>query len=170
MKLNDLPQVAIILVLVGVFFAIGIVVLGTIQTNNVGVTLNTVTNESITMPQLANGTVTLAHGYLVSITSVKNSTGSAYSSTNYTISNSVNGVVKFVNNQSAACYGGTSCRITYTYNTYGETPASVSLTNTIEALGEIPNNWLILIVVIIVASIVIGVVVSNLGNVGTGRV
>src|SRR5512133_145229 len=42
------------------------------------------------------------------------------------------------------------------------TAANTAVGNTITALSEIPNNWLLLIAVIVAAAIVIGIVISNL--------
>jgi formate/nitrite transporter FocA (FNT family) len=47
--------------------------------------------------------------------------------------------------------------------------ANAAVYKTIVAVSEIPNNWLLLIAVIVAAAIVIGIVISNLGGT-TGRV
>ena len=47
--------------------------------------------------------------------------------------------------------------------------ADTAINATITAVGEIPNNWLLLIAVIVAAAIVIGIVVSNLGGATGGR-
>jgi hypothetical protein len=47
--------------------------------------------------------------------------------------------------------------------------ANSAVTKTITAVSEIPNNWLLLIAVIVAAAIVIGIVISNLGGSTTGR-
>ena len=167
-ELNDLPNVALYFLLAGVFFVIAIVILGSVQTTSVGVTTNTVDNESFTFPVL-NGTITTSHTYLVAISAVYNSSNATFPAANYTISDATNGVIKFLDN-TTVCKTGATCKVTYTYNTYNETEASVSLTNTINALAEIPNNWLLLIAVIVAAAIVIGIVISNLGGVRGGRV
>lgn len=49
------------------------------------------------------------------------------------------------------------------------TAANTSITNVIAAMGEIPNNWLTIIAVIIAAAVLVGLVVSNLGK-DIGRV
>lgn len=168
-SLDDIPNVALVFLLAGMFFVIAIVILSSIQTNSVGVTLNTVVNETFTFPA-NNGTVTLAHGYLVTITSVKNSTGTTYAAANYTVVDATAGTVRFLTNTTVGFPTGSTQRISYTYNTYGETPASVTLTDTITAMSEIPSNWFLLIAVILAASVVIGVVLSNLGGMANGRV
>ena len=48
--------------------------------------------------------------------------------------------------------------------------ANSAVTKTITAVSEIPNNWLLLIAVIVAAAIVIGIVISNLGGQNGGRV
>ena len=40
--------------------------------------------------------------------------------------------------------------------------AGTAVNNTITAVSEVPNNWLVLIAVIVAAAIVIGIVVSSL--------
>lgn len=47
--------------------------------------------------------------------------------------------------------------------------ANTSVGNTITAVSEIPNNWLLLIAVVVAAAIVIGIVISNLGGAGGMR-
>ena len=47
--------------------------------------------------------------------------------------------------------------------------ANAAVTKTITAVSEIPNNWLLLIAVIVAAAIVIGIVISNLGGSKGGR-
>ena len=95
--LGDLKNVALALLLTGVFFAIGLVVL---------VTMNTNINTS---------------------TGLLNSTGGYSGNTN-----------------------------ALNINT--------TLTKQVTALTEIPNNWLVLLAVIVAASVVIGIVVTSLGG------
>jgi len=47
--------------------------------------------------------------------------------------------------------------------------AGLAVNKTITAVSEIPNNWLLLIAVIVAAAIVIGIVISNLGGATGGR-
>jgi hypothetical protein len=47
--------------------------------------------------------------------------------------------------------------------------AQGAVNKTITAVSEIPNNWLLLVAVIVAASIVIGIVISNLGGASSGR-
>lgn len=48
--------------------------------------------------------------------------------------------------------------------------ANYAVQKTITAVSEIPNNWLLLVAVIIAAAVVIGIVMSSLGKGETGRV
>jgi uncharacterized membrane protein len=48
--------------------------------------------------------------------------------------------------------------------------ANTAVGKTITAVSEIPNNWLLLIAVIVAAAIVIGIVISNLGGESMRRV
>ncbi len=51
----------------------------------------------------------------------------------------------------------------------GSASADTAVNNTILAVSEIPNNWLLLIAVVVAAAIVIGIVISNLGGAGGMR-
>ena len=44
--------------------------------------------------------------------------------------------------------------------------ANTAVGNTVTALSEIPNNWLLLIAVIVAAAVVIGIVISSLRTQG----
>ena len=87
--LSDLPQVALVFLLIGVFFAVALVILASLQANTT-VNANSAANQAVT--------------------------------------------------------------------------------KTITAVSEIPNNWLLLIAVIVAAAVVIGIVISNLGGQSSGRV
>jgi uncharacterized membrane protein len=88
-SLSDLPQVALVFLLIGVFFAVALVILASLQSNT-------------------------------------------------TVSSNSN--------------------------------ANAAVAATITAVSEIPNNWLLLIAVIVAAAVVIGIVISNLGGQSDGRV
>jgi hypothetical protein len=159
MDFKDLPNVAFVFLLVGVFFALGIVILSSFQTNVVS--SNTITNESFTMPSV-NGTIVLGHYKVTTISGVANSTGSVYPAANYSITTYDNSTVQFLENASV-CKTGATCRVSYVYNTY-DTAVPMTIQKTITAMSEIPNNWLLLIAVVLAATVIIGVVVANLGK------
>ncbi len=168
-SLNDLPKLAFILLLAGIFFAIALVIMGTFKTQTYD-TGNVVTSEAFVVPlsnTSVNGSVTLANANMESFTSVTNGSVTLPAA-NYSISLST-GVLTIVyqNNHSttALCRNGTTCYASYVY-TDRTTSGSASVDSTITALSEIPNNWLALLVVVLVASILVGIVVQNLGNVG----
>jgi uncharacterized membrane protein len=50
----------------------------------------------------------------------------------------------------------------------GSNSAQTAVNNTITAVSEIPNNWLLLVAIVVAAALVIGIVVANLGG-GMGR-
>lgn len=164
-SLNDLPNISLMLLLAGVFFVVGIIILSSFQSTQV--TSVTVTNENITIPAAINGTFTLAHYRLVSITNITNSSGAVWGAGNYSVVNLENSTVKVLAN-STPCAFGTACKINYVYQNY-DTSIPISIQNTISALSEIPSNWLVLIATVVAASIVIGIVITNLGgSVGRG--
>ncbi len=87
-QLGDLPQVALVFLLIGVFFAVALVILASLQSNATVVASNS---------------------------------------------------------------------------------AQSAINKTITAVSEIPNNWLLLIAIVVAASLVIGIVVANLGGGMGGR-
>ena len=166
-SLNDLPKVAFILLLAGIFFAIALVIMGTFktQTYDTGVV---VTSEAFVVPlsnSTINGSVTLGNANMESFTSVTNGSVTLPAA-NYSVTLSTGVLtIVYVNNASVLCGNGTTCYASYVY-TDTTTSGSTAVDATITALGEIPNNWLALLVVVLVASILVGIVVQNLGNVG----
>lgn len=169
--LNDLPKITLIFLIVGIMFALSLVVLNSLRENAVGVTTVSVVNESFTMAN--NTAIQLSHTYLVAIQYVVNATAIIYPAVNYSILDSRAGTIKFVENLTT-CKTGATCRVTYTYETFDETEASVALESSMDAVSEIPNNWLGLIAVIIAATIIIGIVIGALysgviGNFGGRR-
>jgi hypothetical protein len=50
----------------------------------------------------------------------------------------------------------------------GNAEANSAIAATITAVAEIPNNWLLIIALVVAAAIVIGVVVTNLGGLNAG--
>ena len=161
MNIKDMPPIAITLLLTGVFFIIALVVLGAMQTATV---TSTTTSEEYTVPAL-NANVTLAHYRITSVINVKNSTGTVLGTGNYTYHNptATSSYLQTLSN-STLCRSGDTCTVTYKYDNY-DSKASKSVDSSVTATTEIPSNWLLLIATIIAASIVIGIVLSNLGSV-----
>ena len=157
MNLKDVPGVAWIFLISAMFFVVSLLILGSIQTSQV--TSATTTNESITVPA-ALGTVTLANGHATAITSIKNSTNVAC--VNYTLSDALNSVVTFTTVNGACPQGGTAYVI-YTYDNY-EATVPAAITSMMTATSELPNNWILIIAIVLAASIVIGVLMANLGG------
>jgi hypothetical protein len=166
---NDMPQLALIFTLVAVFFVVAILILTAIGDNTNFAPETTVTNEEFTFPA-RYGNVTLANTYVQTVTSVINSTSGVYPAANYTLWNTNNdgyGKLWFVEN-ATVCKTGDTCRVTYTYNDHDSKQGTV-VTNAITAMSEIPSNWLLLIAVVLAASVLIGIVVNNLGINKGGR-
>ena len=165
MGLSAVPGVAVTFLLAAVFFALSIIVLSAFETQTV--TSYTVTNESVTMPDAVNGTFTLDHYEVTSITKITNGTGVVLGSGNYTIVYASNSSVKLLAN-TTLCATSQTCLATYVYNSYdANTP--VAIQNTIEATAEIPNNWFAILAIIVAISVVIGIVVLAFKNVGLNQ-
>jgi len=166
--LNDVPSVAIIFMLTAVFFVVAIIILSSLG-NNSNFSPSTSYAENVTVPAL-QGNVSLSKNYLVSIQSIVNGTGATLDATNYTLLNtgvSSVGVVQFLDNKTS-CITGKSCYVTYTFNNHNSTSGTV-ITKSIEAMSEIPNNWLLLIAVVLAAAIIIGIVMNNMSGYSMGR-
>ena len=160
-QFTQLPNVAFLFLIAGITFVVAILILSNFQDNTVSSV--TVTNESITMTTI-NTTITLAHYRITSITQVLNASGDAYPSTNYTIADARAGTIYFISNQSP-CFELETCYVDYIYSNY-DTTVPVSLQHTITALSEIPANWFSLIIIVIVASVIIGLVMKEMGYFG----
>jgi hypothetical protein len=167
-KLEDLSGIAITLLLTGVFFIIALVILGSMQTATVQEATGTTTvtwNAIGTQFPIAN---------LVSVTSITNGTVTLgrgnYTVTPYSGVKDANGVITVAANVTgvALCTqggGSDKCYVTYVYDNF-DSSASVVVDSAVTATTEIPSNWLLLIAVIVAASIVIGIVINNLGREG----
>jgi hypothetical protein len=157
MDLKDVPGVAWVFLITAMFFVVSLLILGSLQVSQVASA--TATNESITLPA-APGTVTLDNTHASAITSIKNASNVAC--VNYTLSDSLNSVVTFTTLNGACPVNGTAYVI-YTYDNYGATvPAAI--TSMMTATNELPTNWFVIIAIVIAASIVIGVLMNNLGS------
>ena len=166
MDIRDVPGLAWTFLLTGMFFVIGMVILGSFQTTTT--TSVTQNNESFTYPA-ANGTINLVHYRVNAILLMYNSTNSTHGAGNFTITGTANSTVQFLFNATGnSCWTGKTCYVTYTYNNY-DTSVPMSIQSTMNAMSEIPNNWLTLLAVIIAATVIIGIVVNNLGGISGGR-
>lgn len=165
-SIDDLPKVSMMFLLAAVFFVIAIVIVTNIGDNTNFSPLTTAGAEAFTMPT-DEGNITTSEYYVVAVTFIKNATGGTYPAANYTLTNTgVNSGAKIQLHENASvCKTGATCYVTYTFNDHGTAQGTV-VTNTLTALTEIPNNWLLLIAVVVAASIVVGIVISNLGNKG----
>lgn len=173
LSLGDLNGVTVAFLLTGIFFAIGIVILAAFQTSSYTSTF--VYNETFTMPNATGQSFATANGRVQSIQNIFNiSTGVSIPSTNYsliTTSTDITGRINWTGGNNTICAignGNTGCAINYTFLS-NTTTAPVSVGKTIQAMAEIPNNWLTLLAIVLAASIVIGIVVKNLGGATSNR-
>ena len=164
--LGDLNGVTVAFLLTGILFSLWIVILAAFQVSSYTSTF--VYNESFTMPNATGQSFATANGRIVSVQNIFNiSTGVSIPSTNYTVittSSDITGRINWTGGNNTICALGTQnavCGINYTYLS-NTTNAPVAVGKTINALAEIPNNWLTLIAIVLAASIVIGIVIKNL--------
>lgn len=158
-NIDSLPKITLAFILAGIFFVIGIVILQSVQDNATISPLTTVTNESLTYT--ANNTISLAKGYVVALTSVKNTTGTECANITLTgYGTSAVGTI-YAGVNSTACSTGRTVYATYTYDAHDSSAGTV-VGNSITAIAEIPNNWMTLLALILAASIVIGIVITHM--------
>lgn len=161
---NELPSLALTITLAAVFFVVAIIIMTALGNNSNFTTPARAVNESFTMPA-DEGTVQVANGYTLLVVEVLNATNTKYPAANYTLSNtgvSTGGIITFHEN-ATVCKTGATCRVTYTYTSHA-TSSGTTITNSLTALSEIPNNWFLLMVVVLIAAIIIGIVISNMGG------
>lgn len=164
MELKDVSKVVLAFVLVGMLLGVGLVVLNSLQKNTA---TDTTGNVSITWAGVGTN-YTIQN--LVSVTSITNSTGFALGTGNYTVTahdgeRNTNGRITVVANGTdvPGCTNGTfvsgGCTVTYVYDNFAS-DASAATFSTMTAISELPNNWFLILIVVLAASIVVGVLTT----------
>lgn len=157
MEVKDLYAFVLMLVLVGMVLGVGILVLDRFLLT---VDQVTVANENFTTPAV-NSSTTLANTNLVSLSSIVNQTGDTWTlTTGYTVS-LVAGTITNIDN--GTCQEGNQCNATYVYSRTTGAPA-VALGEARDAVGDIPELWLPLIVTIAVLSLILVLVIRSFGR------
>ena len=155
MDFKKAPAIIILLILLGMVVGVGVITLDKFRTSVRELT--TVTNESFTVPAI-NGSITLAKGEnATALTTILNSNGSIYGSGNYTFS-AVDGTVTFLTNTTPCQTAETDCVATYTYYEY-QTDSGTAAGSGRDAVADVSNTWMALIVTIIVLAIIVGMVI-----------
>lgn len=155
MELNNLLNVVVLFVLVGMVVGVGVLAMDKFSTATREVV--TVVNESFTSPQI-NKTVSLANGNMSAFISVTNTTGAILASGNYTIDLDA-GTLNNTGNQTP-CLTGTTCYANYKYYDYN-TDAATALNAGMTELSGVSTTWLGLIITIVILAIIIGLVING---------
>lgn len=156
MEINDLTKVVMTLVAIGMLLGVGLVIFSGFGTSSGVWMTRAVTSESVTWPDFAD-TVTLAQTVGVSISSIKNDTTAATLTTDYTYTTA--GVVTNAKNTST-CFEGDTCYVTYTW--VDKSPAvTEALSNVSSSAGSLATNWLSIIVIVVICSLVLGLVIKS---------
>lgn len=154
MEIDKLPILVLTLLLVSLLVGVGIIVQD--QFNSGSKEIITLVNESVTSPN-SNLTVTLAKAENVTgITQIVNASNVGHD--NYTLDAST-GIVTWTQNTSV-CPVGLTCYVTYTYYEYS-TPTGLVVWSSRDAIADISNTWMSLIVVVGVLAIIIGIVMAG---------
>jgi hypothetical protein len=163
--LHTLPSLALGVLVFAIIVVISMVILSSLQRNTVFAT-NT-NNESFTVPA-TNSTVTLGHSTILQIYNVTNQSGLfSIGAGNYTFNTTtaVSGAVQWLANSTICNQTGT-CYASYQWVNES---SSTTITSMITAIRELPNNWLLLIMVVLAASVIIGIVLTSIGGLGGGK-
>jgi hypothetical protein len=152
-EFKNLPQIVLMLVLVGLIVGVGTLVLDSFSTAT-KTTSSYWENVTIT----ANSGQLTKTSYITGVNFVRNATNT---STTYTYGTQVNvtsaGVVTTSNPPTAG-----SLEFNYTYLTTSK--ASTAIDSATSATGSIATNWLSLIVTVVVLAIILWFVVSAFAN------
>ena len=157
MEWKHTPVIVLSLILVGLLVGVGVLV----QDKFADQTRDSLTliNESFTVPAI-NGTFTLDKGENVTgLTSIYNTNGSVFATTEYSI-DLTTGVVTVTSNSTPCITASTDCVATYGYYEY-YTESGTALRASRDAVGDVSNTWLSLIVTLIALTIIIGLVLRG---------
>ena len=155
MEWNKLPTIVLTLILVGLIVGVGVLTLDKFGAATKESTI--ITNESFTVPA-ANATVTLSNGNITAFTKILNASGDTWDSGQYSVDLSA-GTINNTGN-SGACTNGSTCYAYYTYDEY-DTSANTALGNSRDAVGDVSNTWLSLIVTLLMLAIIMYLVISG---------
>jgi len=161
-EVNSLFPIVTTLIIVGVLFGAGVMILG--QMEEAGWTSKTVAvaNETLTTVNEAGETLvasTLAgRGDTCAITRCANSTNNVIiPAGNYTVTNCN---IKFSHFIDATGVNGTNWKCTYSYTYNADSNASVGTRDVANATTDLATTWIPVIVVVIAAGIVLGILLG----------
>ena len=164
MQINELPQLVLMIVLVGMLVGVGVLITDKFATAAADTVV--VTNETIAAVPNNNTNITLAHGNLTSFGSFHNVTNEVVTSTNYKVHLAA-GKVEVLVNDSGGWITTDEVYAYYSYTNY-ETEAATALDAARDAIGGIATSWLALIVTIAVLAILLVLVIRSF-SMGSGR-
>jgi len=160
METKDLVPLVVTLIAVGILLGIGIVVsqsMSTAAKNNLYVF-----NNSFAFLNATN--VNFAHGNITSFLNIHNATGSILGAGNYTLNlvrgNATLSLYGTYANSTCKTDGATLCYADYYYDEYNTYTATAMGALNVELLG-ISQNWMSLLVVVMIAAIIIGLVMGS---------
>lgn len=161
--IKDLHPVILILVLSGLFLGVGLIILGDLvdlSVEQVG-PVNTAANES--WATASNSTnKSLTNQYLISVSNVTNSSnGAPVSSTNYTVYLKQGKIILNTGNPDLY-FEDYDLNVSYSYNEQGA-ESTQAVNTTIGEIGDF-SGWFGILVIVIMASIILGIVLTNFGK------
>jgi hypothetical protein len=142
-----LPSVVLTLVVIGMLIGVGILL-----TEKFGDAVGTTTTATAETVTFSGGAGTLANGVVQSITTAVNNSGGSESAT-VTIDDSTAGTVSITPSTI------TSANVTYVYK--ADSYTTDRMDNVTDAIDDISNDWLTLIVTLFILSLIIGIVVTS---------
>lgn len=155
MDVKELPQIVLMLVLIGMIVGIGVLIHDKFGTAT-AVTA-TVTNESITIPAVGVN-VSLAQENLTGFSRILNATGGTQLAANYTV-HLTDGIITHDGNTSA-CTQGDTCYAYYSWTNY-DSETRTALRAAQSAISGVATSWLALIVTMVVLGILLTMVINS---------
>jgi hypothetical protein len=152
MDIKNLPTFVLIIVMIGLLIGIGIIVLNKFEVT--GYVDTDVVNESMSLK--TSVATNVANTPLNSVAVVRNASHSTVPASNYSVSG--NGITLLAPQVNGTYYAD------YEYEKQ-DTDVSTALSDTADAIDDISSDWLPLIVVVAVLSLILFFVVRSFGGV-----
>jgi hypothetical protein len=158
--ISDLYQYILMFLIIGMLVGIGIVLFDAIGSATF---YSSNTNNTLTGSQLTNNSLTaLGFGNITSA-AVWNGTTNSLNPTCYEL-NQTFGQFSF-RNKTADCGSVNNVNVVYNFNDY-DTQTKKTFAFITDATATITNNWVALIILIVVMAIIIGLVLSSFAGIG----
>ena len=168
-QIGQLSSVVTTLILVGMLFGVGILILGGLRDASYTTgAAGSVTNETLTAVGSA-AYIPYAQSTLRGVscaapcsTCVINATGSAViPAADYTVSGCS---IKYVTNSTEPIYNGTNWKVSYAFTWSADSEASNATNSVAKSTASLSTTWIPVIVVILAAGIILVLLMNSIGS------